>query len=237
MIGIHRVLAVIPARGGSKGLRAKNIRLLAGRPLISWTILAARQSRYIDRLITSTDDRDIARVAEEYGCEVPFTRPSSLATDTASSSAVLLHAIEHVAGNYDIAILLQPTSPFRSARDIDGALEMLVNREASTVVSVAEMEKSPLWAYRLRPDGGMEALMDVLERPGRRQEVPALFVPNGAVYAVWTARFAHTHEFVDDESVAWVMPRLRSIDIDTQLDLDVAECLWQKYPELLQANQ
>lgn len=145
-----KILAIIPARGGSKGVPRKNIRELAGKPLIAWTIEEAKKSKYIDRLILSTEDDEIIEVAKQYGCEVPFKRPIELAQDDTPGIDPVLHAIEQCPG-YDYVVLLQPTSPLRTVDDIDGCIEQLLSSDGTNFcVSVTEPEKSPYWMYTRR---------------------------------------------------------------------------------------
>jgi len=127
MIDSQKILALIPARGGSKGLPRKNILPLSGKPLIAWTVEAAKNSKYIDNCIVSTDDIEIAECAEKYGAEIPFLRPPNLATDFTSSNDVILHAIENIHDNYDLLVLLQPTSPLRTEYDIDNGIEKFLH--------------------------------------------------------------------------------------------------------------
>src|SRR5690349_10929106 len=148
MIGEKSVLGLIAARGGSKGVPGKNIFVVNGRPLIQWSIDAARASRYIDRLILSSDNPAIMDVARNAGCEVPFRRDDALASDTASAIDVVADALMRVPG-YSIVVLLQPTSPLRIAGDIDGAIELLVSSGAGACVTVREADEHPYWMFRL----------------------------------------------------------------------------------------
>ncbi len=219
MIGGRSVLAVIPARGGSKGLPGKNILPVAGRPLLAWTIDAARASACIDRLILSSDDEAIIAVARAHGCEVPFRRPAELATDEAASIDVVLHALDALPG-HDIVVLLQPTSPLRTAGDIDATCSRLAAGQAPACVTVSRVEQSPYWMYRLGDDQSLVPLLDTAARADRRQELPAVYTLNGAVYAADVTWLRRTRRFVTHETVAHVMPAQRSADIDTSEDLD-----------------
>ena len=160
MINNKRVLAVIPARGGSKGVPRKNVRELAGRPLICWTIDAAKNSKYIDRLILSSDDDEIIDMAKAIGCDVPFTRPAALASDTASGADVLCHAVENAGEDYDYVVLLQPTSPLRQSGDIDEAVQLCIDRRLASVVSVAEATKSPYWMFQMKGNGLLSSFVE-----------------------------------------------------------------------------
>ncbi|WP_373230803.1 cytidylyltransferase domain-containing protein [Cohnella sp.] len=222
MIYGQKVLAIIPARGGSKGVPRKNIRELAGKPLIAWTIACASSSRYIDRCIVSTDDPEIAEVSRRFGGDVPFIRPADLAQDDTPGIDPVLHAIREVSG-YDIIVLLQPTSPLRSAADIDGCLECLVNSGASSCVSVTTVDKSPFWMYNVNENGTMKPLLDAEDRNVSRQKLPAVYVLNGAVYVSHREHLEEHTGFLQPETKAYIMPRERSVDIDTFFDFAFAE--------------
>ena len=227
MIAGQKVLGVIPARGGSKGVPRKNIRIVGGKPLIAWTIEQAQKSRYIDRLIVSSEDPEIIRVAQEWGCEAPFVRGEVLAADDAPGIAPVLEAIERV-GGYEWVVLLQPTSPLRAASDIDGCLELCSARKANACVSVSVASQHPYWVYALRADDRLEPYVRTAEPAARRQNLPAAYVLNGAVYTARCKWLRNTKEFVNDETVGFVMPSERSLDIDTPLDIEIAELLLGK---------
>lgn len=219
MIDGLSVLAVITARGGSKGVPGKNILPVGGKPLLAWTIDAALASRAIDRVILSSDDAAIIDAAQRHGCDVPFVREAALATDTASSVDVVLDALARVCG-HDIVVLLQPTSPLRTAEDIDATLARLVASGAPACVTVREAEDHPYWTFaqdaagRLRryaePAGGV---------PSRRQDLPPAWCLNGAVYAARIDWFLRERTFLAPTTVAQPMPVSRSLDIDTPEDL------------------
>lgn len=223
MIGSRRVLGVIPARGGSKGLVGKNIRLANGRPLLAWTIEAARASKCLDRVVLSSDDEAIMSVARSLGCDVPFRRPDELATDTASSIDVVLHALDVVPG-YDTVVLLQPTSPLRTAADIDAACELYARPPGVSCVSVSPAEQSPYLMYRVADDLSMQPLLPLPSTATRRQDLPDAFALNGAIYIADVSFLRVARTFLTTQAVAYVMPRERSIDIDTASDFD-AFCL------------
>jgi len=225
MIGGKTVLAVIPARGGSKGVPRKNIRDVAGKRLIAWTIAAARKSVYIDRLILSSDDPEIIRVAGEWGCEAPFVRPAELARDDTPGIDPVLHALDALPDKYDYVVLLQPTSPLRAAQDIDGCIEKCSQTAAVACVSVTLPEKSPYWMFTLDGQGAMHPLLEAAGRYARRQDLPAVYALNGAVYVARTGWLAVTRTFVDAGTLAYVMPAERSLDIDSETDLLLAGML------------
>jgi len=219
-----RVLAIIPARGGSKRIPGKNVKILGDKPLIAWTVESARRSAYIDRLILSSDDNTIAKVALEHGCEVPFMRPESLATDTATSAEVVLHALNFLGDDlFDYVILLQPTSPFRSFEDVDGAIKACLSGGYSSLVSTRPVRENPSWMYY--QEG--EALTSLSERLG---DVASLRwqVLNGAIYVFDVRWFLRNRAFMDDKTRLYPMSWDRSVDIDTIEDWAWAEFLLDK---------
>ena len=225
MIDGLRVLALIPARGGSKGLPGKNIRPVGGRPLLTWTIHAARTSRYVDRLVLSSDDPAIIAVAEHEGCEVPFRRDAALATDEASSADVGLDAIGRLPG-HDVVVLLQPTSPLRINVDIDATLETLCRQGAEACVTVRPAQEHPYWTFHLGASGRLTPYCTPTDGiPVQRQQLPAAWCLNGAVYAARTPWFLRTKTFIGAQTIAHPMPAERSVDIDTLADLDRVEYL------------
>jgi N-acylneuraminate cytidylyltransferase len=228
MIGTKSVLAVIVARGGSKGLPGKNIATCGGRPMIDWTIRAARGSRYIDRTIVSTDDSDIVAAARAAGAEVPFVRPAHLATDEASMQVVVEHAIATVGAGYNLGVLLQVTSPLRIAEDIDGALELMDRTGAPSAVGVVEAAKSPYLMFSIGRDERIQPLFPDQSKVSRRQALPKVYSPNGAVYVFDFTWFLAKRIFFGPESAALVMPAERSVDVDTRLDLALADILLQE---------
>ena len=222
MIRTKSVLAVIPARGGSKGVRRKNLRDVAGKPLLAWTIEAAKKSKYIDRIVLSSEDAEIIETAKKWGCEAPFTRPKELAADATPGVDPVLHALDQLP-RHDLIVLLQPTSPLRTAEDIDACLERCVNAQAPCVVSVAESAKSPYWMYELDAKGRMNPVLE--SRGATRQELPKAHVVNGAVYVAETDWFKRTKAFLSAETLAHVMPAERSLDVDSEFDLRVASAI------------
>jgi N-acylneuraminate cytidylyltransferase len=225
MIDDKSMLAIIPARGGSKGVPRKNIRQLAGKPLIAWSIEAAKQSKYIDRLILSSEDEEIIAVAKAWGCEAPFVRPAELAGDDVPGIEPVLHALNTLPGKYDYVVLMQPTSPLRTVQDIDGCIEHCVRRAANACVSVTEPDKSLYWAYVLDAEGRMQPLLDTGELIFQRQDLPKTYVLNGAVYVADCEWLLKTKTFITAETLAYPMDKVNSVDIDSELDLKFAEML------------
>lgn len=227
MIEGKTVLAIIPARGGSKGVPRKNIREVAGKPLIAWSIEEAKKSTYIDRLVLSSDDKEIIEVAKSWGCEVPFVRPAELAQDDTPGIDPVLHALNELPG-YDIVVLLQTTSPLRSAADIDGCIAHCVANRANACVSVTAAEQSPYWMVTLDTQGAMQPLLPRDDVYTRRQDLPPVYILNGAVYVANCAWLRGHKTFLTDETLGYVMPQERSLDIDTERDLQVSDMALQK---------
>ncbi|MGI9318963.1 MAG: cytidylyltransferase domain-containing protein [bacterium] len=217
-------LAIIPARGGSKRLPRKNVLPLAGRPLIGWSIQAALESRYIDRVIVSSDDGEILGLAEQLGAEA-LLRPIELAADDANTIDVLIHAVTKAGHSYDHVVLLQATSPLRGANHIDEAVEYMLAIQAGSVISVTEAEHSPLWANVLPEDGCLRSFIrdDVVGK--RSQDLDTYYRLNGSIYIAKTDRLISSKSLMFDDSYAYVMSRECSIDIDTLYDFICAEAL------------
>lgn len=213
-----KVLGIVAARGGSKGLPRKNVRVLAGKPLIAWTAEAAQASR-LDRTILSTDDDEIADAGRAAGLEVPFRRPAELATDAATAADVVLHALDQLPG-FDAFVYLQPTSPLRTAEDIDACLALAA--AADRVVSVRAAPLPPEWMFRLGDGGVLDPVLGTASG-ARRQDLPASYVLNGAVYVARVEAFRGEPAFVTAGTVGYVMPAERSIDIDDEQDFLDAE--------------
>lgn len=217
MIGQRRVLAVIPARGGSKGLPGKNILPVEGKPLIGYTIDAAHSSGAIDRTILSSDDQTIMAAAQALGCDVPFCRPDALATDTATTVDVILHALDALPG-YDVVMVLQPTSPLRTSSDIDEACRIFSDSGAPACVSVSPVEQSPYWMYTIGDDDRLRPVVPNRPATTRRQDLPTAYAPNGAIYIADVAWFREQRAFITEQTVPYVMPLARSVDIDNADD-------------------
>lgn len=230
MIGSEKILGIIPARGGSKRLPRKNLVSLAGRPLISYTIEAGLQSRYVDELLVSTDDCEIADVSLAYGVKVPFLRPPELARDESNTFDVIQHAVEYYKNSekkeFDYVMLLQPTSPLRNSTDIDTAVELLMQKRADAVVSVCEVEHSPLWANTLPADLSMAGFLRSDVQNKRSQDLGKYYRLNGAVYICKTQRLLQEKTFfLKDNIFAYVMSQEKSVDVDTVIDLKLCEIL------------
>ena len=222
MIENKKVLAVIPARGGSKGIPNKNTVSLMGKPLINWTIEAASLSRYIDHLILSSDDERICSVAKAAGCNVPFLRPAELATDDAKTIDVVIDAIDRTP-DFDLVVVLQPTSPLREASDIDNCLELLIAKGAATAVSVSEARDHPFLVYSMAMDCRLDAFLKIDPSVSmRRQDLPPAYSLNGAIYIAEIDWLIASRSFVSPETVGYLMSQETSIDIDEPSDLERA---------------
>lgn len=213
-----RVLGIIPARGGSKGIPRKNVCDVAGMPLIAWTIREGKESRFIDRLVLSSEDPRIIEISAKLGCDVPFVRPRELAEDETPGIEPFLHAIRTLPG-YDIGVLLQPTSPLRTAEDIDGCIRMCVESGADACVSVSKPKKSPYWMFTLDASGRMNPLIPASPLIDRRQDLPEVFALNGAVYVARCNWVLTSRTFIGPRTIAYRMPSERSADIDCEADL------------------
>lgn len=216
--------AIIPARRGSKGLPNKNIRILHGKPLIAWSILCAKAVKSLDRTVVSTDSEEIASVAREYECDI-IRRPDELATDAASSIDVLIHALDVIgAHDRDVAVLLQPTSPLRSTDDVEKAISLHRASNGSSIISVSEPRHNPYWNMMIG-EGRLVPLLGEKYLQLRRQDLPQVVAPNGAIY-VASVRSIRTHRsFYTNDSKAFIMPQERGVDIDSKIDLSLAEIL------------
>lgn len=229
MIGDRRVLALIPARGGSKGIPGKNIIGLAGKPLIAWTIDAARASAHVDEVVLSTDDEAIAEVGRRCGAALPFMRPAALATDEASTMDAVFDALDRLPG-YDVVVLLQPTSPLRTTADIDAALARLDH--APSCVSVRPAQDHPYLTFRIDDRHQLAPFAEVPQGQSlRRQDLPGAWCLNGAVYAADIPWLRVHRSFISTQTVAYPMPAGRSIDIDMPADLRAAEELLRPQQE------
>ena len=217
-------LAIIPARGGSKRLPNKNILNLYGKPLIGWSIKAAKNSKYIDKVVVSSDYDKILNIAKEHNVDI-LKRPNSLATDTATTVDVLKHVLEYY-NKYDYLVLLQPTSPLRNEKHIDEAIELLEQKNADAVVSVCEMDHSPLWSNILPDDLNMSNFLREEIKNKRSQDLKKFYRLNGAIYICKVDRFLEENNlFLKDKIFAYIMDRKSSVDIDEEIDFKIAEIL------------
>jgi len=229
----HEILGVIPARGGSKGIPRKNIKVLKGKPLIAYTIEVAKQSSLISHLIVSTDDKETAEIARAYGAEVPFLRPKELARDKTPGLPVIQHAIRFMEGKlgteFDYVVILQPTSPLRTVEDIDKTIQLLIDTGADSAVSLVETEASSHPMKMKKLDGSRVLPYSIAEPEGiRRQDLPTVYKRSGAVYAQTRKLVIDKGMLYGDHIVGHVVPQERSIDIDDEFDWIRAEYMLEK---------
>lgn len=225
------ILGLVPARGGSKGIPQKNRVQLAGKPLLAWTLEAARQSGMFERLIVSTDAQEIAALASAYGAEVPFLRPESLARDDTPLIDAVVQAlqwlIEQEAYRADYVMVMQPTSPLRTAEDIQAAIALAQQSRADSVVSVCAVEHHPAWMKRLDAEGRLLDYEPDQPFTSRRQDLVPLYTMNGAIYLTRSAVVLAERTCFPADTRAYVMPAERSLDIDSPWSLHLAELVLQ----------
>jgi len=226
------ILAIIPARGGSKGLPGKNIKLLLGKPLLAYAVEEAKKSKYITKIVLSTDDAAIAQVGKKYGAEIPFLRPPELATDTSLAPDTYIYTIERLKKEQgyapEIVVILQPTSPLRTKDDIDNAIDLYLARKADSIISVVEFEHPIERARILTEDGRLENYQEGKIIPKNRADYRKAYSPNGAIYVLMPSLLVREKTYYFTNTYAYIMPKERSIDIDTQVDFDIAEFLMSK---------
>jgi len=219
------VLAIIPARGGSKRLPKKNILPLGGKPLVVWTIEAGLNSTNIDRVVVSSDDEEILKVSVDAGAEI-IHRPQEIASDEASSFSVIEHSINELNSQNNVIALLQPTSPMRNSTHIDEAIDLLTCKDADAVISVCETEHNPLWTNTLSEDGSMDKFIKAEIKGLRSQDLPMYYRLNGAIYLCKKEKLLIEKSFhLKQNTYAYIMEKEFSIDIDDKLDFDFAEYL------------
>jgi CMP-N,N'-diacetyllegionaminic acid synthase len=225
-----KVLGIITARGGSKGLLGKNILPILGKPLIAYTIDAALRSEMITKIIVSSDDDEILDVSRSFGVEI-IKRPSELAQDTSKSEEAILHAIESLQNDgefFDIVILLQPTSPLRTSKDIDNSIRSMLSKNAEAVISVTNIGKKPFKSYYRNKYGFLKGLHNDESPNMRRQDLPDAFLANGAIYAIFTEVFLKTNSLLPTTTIPYEMSEEKSCDIDNIIDLKLVEKIIKK---------
>lgn len=221
-------IAIIPARSGSKGLINKNIKSLCGKPLLVYSIEAALASGIFEEVYVSTDSEEYAQIAKDYGASVPFLRNEVTSTDKASSWEVVREALnryEEKGSIYDMVTLLQPTTPLRTAKDITKAYQLYIEKQANSIVSVCEIDHSPLWSNTLPQDLSLEHFIkkEVAKLP--RQELQTYYRINGGIYMVNVNYFKQTEDIYATRSYAYIMDKKNSIDIDDIFDFNIAEAI------------
>lgn len=226
IINNKKILAIIPARGGSKGIPRKNVRELNGKPLIAYTIEEAIKSKYMDRVVVSTEDEEISAVSRKFGAEIPYLRPKELAKDSSPTIDCALHMINWLKENEnyipDYVCLLQCTSPLRTFEDIDGTIEKMINTSMDGAVSICEAEVNPYWTNVFFGDK-LKYFIEEGKQVKRRQDLPKIYRINGAVYLVKTNVLLKYRTFEVEQLTGYIMKNENSVDIDTELDFKIAE--------------
>ncbi|WP_252223594.1 MULTISPECIES: acylneuraminate cytidylyltransferase family protein [unclassified Clostridium] len=224
----NEILAIIPARGGSKGLPGKNILNLNGKPLIAHTILASKNSKFVTRVVVSTDDKEIAEISKKYGAEVPYLRPNSLAKDKSLTIDSVFHMLDYLEKyedySPDYVLLLQCTSPLRNEQHIDEAIEKLVKSDFHGIISICESEVNPYWTNILKNES-LKYFLEEGKNITRRQDLPKIYRYNGAIYLAKTEALKREKTFEVENLTGYVMDRESSIDIDTEIDFKIAEII------------
>lgn len=230
-----KIVAIIPARGGSKRVPNKNIKKLLSKPLIAYTIESALKSKKVDRVIVSTDDKEISEISKKYGAEVPFIRPLYLATDTAHTPPVIKHAVEFLEKNegykVDVLVTLQATSPLRTAKQIDEAIDKFLKENVDSLVSIKEADFPPFWLFKIEKN----KLVPFIQKKGinyflkESQELPKVYQPNGAIYITKKSLLLKKCELMGGKISGYLMDHKSSLDVDNLLDL--------KFIELVMKNE
>lgn len=220
------LLALVPARGGSKGILRKNIRPFCGKPLLQWSIDAALAAPSVDQVVVSTDDSEIADLAKAGGAKVPFLRPVELATDKAPGIAPVLHALQQLPIVSDV-LLLQPTSPLRTSADIEAIVALRQQVGCESAVSLTPSAKHPAWMYGLSQDQRLEPLLE-LDEIDCRQQLPSAYVLNGGLYLASREFLIREQAFIAAGTIGYLMPPERSVDIDSPFDWQWAEFLMEQ---------
>jgi CMP-N,N'-diacetyllegionaminic acid synthase len=236
MINEKKILAIIPARGGSKGLPGKNIRPLLGKPLIAWTIEQAQHSKYIDEIFLSTDSADIAKISEDFGVKTPFLRPKDLSTDIASSMDVVSHVITHYETHellFDFIILLEPTSPLRKENDIDCAIELLLkNESADGITSLGEIHmEHPMIVKKTNSLGKIVPYIENVKKISQRQQADKAYFPYGVIYMIKTKVFKHKRSFYTNNIIPYFIERWQNYEVDDIYDMIAIEAILIKINE------
>ncbi len=229
-----RFLAVIPARGGSKGIPRKNIKNINGRPLLQYTVDEAKNAKLLDRIIVSTDDEEIAKVAVQCGAEVPSLRPRELAGDGSKTIDVLMHVLremENMSDKYDYLVLLQPTQPLRKGWHIDEAIEKIVDKNEESLVSVSMVKESPVLIRTINEDGSLKNLLNI-NSTIRRQDFPKYYKVNGAIYINRINNNLNKNTSLNDNKIAYIMERDYDLDIDEEIDIEVFKLLLAREKEV-----
>ncbi|MGB0383249.1 MAG: cytidylyltransferase domain-containing protein [Ardenticatenaceae bacterium] len=226
---MNKFVGIITARGGSKSIPRKNVKLLAGKPLIAWTIEAALQSDGLNRVIVSTDDQEIAQVARQWGAEVPFMRPAELAQDETPSIFAILHTVNWLdkfeSYQPDFVMCLQPTSPLRTAQDIDAVIELTLQKKVDSVVSVTPVDHHPYWVKKVDDNGRIHDFVTLNQPISRRQDLPAVYGLNGSIYLAHREVLLERKGWYTEQTLGYIMPPKCSFDIDTPWDFYLVDLI------------
>lgn len=232
---MNKILAIVPARGGSKGVPKKNIKKINGKPLISYTIEAAKSCKLIDRVVVSTDDIEIAEISREYGAEIPYLRPNDLAGDKSPTIDCIIHMLDYLKENEDYVpdyvMLLQCTSPLRNSKHVEEAINKLFETRKDAIVSICEAEVNPYWANVFNGDN-LEYFIEEGKNITRRQDLPEVYRLNGAMYIVKTKILLQEKTFEPKSLTGYVMDDISSVDIDTAMDFKIAEIIMKEREEV-----
>lgn len=231
-------LAIIPARGGSKGLPGKNIKELCNKPLIVWSIEAGLNSSYIDEVMVSTDSKNIAKISNKYGASVPFLRPANLASDTATSFDAIKHTIDYYQNvlkkKYDYIVLLEPTSPLRKASDIDKAIEQLMNSNADSIVGICKTEdQNPAFLVNKDAQNFISGYENKEIKILRRQDIKDVYFFEGTIYISKTEILLDKKTFYHENTIGYIVPKFKSLEIDDIDDFIMVEAImkYKRYDE------
>jgi CMP-N,N'-diacetyllegionaminic acid synthase len=220
-----KILGIITARGKSQEFPRKNVTSFCGKPLLAWTILASKKSKYISKTIVSSDDDEILKISKSYGAEI-IKRPDELAKDNSSSESVIMHSLDYLESKhefYDEIVLLQPTSPLRTSMDIDNAYELMSKSSANSLISVCKANNRVLKYMKYGVGGYLEGISNNNSISMRRQDLPEVFKPNGAIFIISSISFKKTEKFITNKTVGYEMEAHLSIDIDSENDFRLAE--------------
>jgi CMP-N-acetylneuraminic acid synthetase len=226
-----KILAIIPARGGSRGIKNKNIKVLNKKPLLYYTAKESKNSKYLDKIVLSTDSNVIAKIGKKLGIEVPFIRPKELAKNQTPMIPVIKHVLEKLQKieNYvpDIIVILQPTSPLRTSKHIDQAIEIFMKKKTDSLVSVTEIPHTmnPFSAMKLKKKGNLIFFLEYNENNNLRQKKPLFYYRNGAIYIFNRKCFLKNNSLFGKHISSYIMPKSNSLDIDDKFDWFLAECL------------
>jgi CMP-N-acetylneuraminic acid synthetase len=228
MINGKKVLAIIPARGGSKGLPGKNIKELCGKPVVAWSIEQTLKSKYVDNVFVSTDSEEIAKIAKEFGANVPFLRPAKLAADDSPTSDAILHVLEQLSmkgKSYDYVALLEPTSPLRKSNDIDDAISMIVqNTDTDCLVSVGKVHmEHPMIVKKIDAKGFAAPYISNIAKIHQRQQTDKAYFPYGVIYISKVSEFKKNRTFYTEKTMPYFIERWQNYEIDDELDFMIIE--------------